>query len=527
MFRRCLASLFFIMLTFALLSPFAAPNAFATDNGPGSGLPARTGEQIAAQWTKLMQPKADYRKPYAAAPNTSKPYAAGALRDDYVQDGVHAINFYRFISGLPYDVTASAELNAQAQHGAVLLAASGQFTHFPKRPSDMPMEFYDQGYAATSSSNIYSSSGYDDHIVARSIDAYMEDSDVGNLDRVGHRRWILNPPLRRIGIGQAEGSDGTAYSALKVFDSSRAAPPRYHYVAYPAEGLFPIEVFKGTYAWSVSINPQEYAEPILKNVKVALKRVADNKTWTLTSANNQATVSGAYMNVENNGYGSGPAIIFRPNGIKAYKAGDKFEVAIAGLKSASGASATIRYSVEFMSAANYVPSSASAGTTRFTDIAKHWAKPTIEWAAGQSIVSDIKGPFRPNDDVKEEEFVRIFLEAADITLAPVDDGERWSANYYDYAANKGYNLPGIEQMQLRQRPITRLSVAELVASAAGLSATGDAAIQYLLDKGYSKGKTAATVDGYAGSDPLTRAEAVQFIRNLVEAGFTLNERIDA
>ncbi|MBO9599777.1 MAG: S-layer homology domain-containing protein [Cohnella sp.] len=522
MFRKLTIFLIFIALTLALLPALSAPHASATSTEPGSGLPARSGEEIAAQWTKLMQPKADFRKPYSSAPTTSKPYDAGALRSDYVQDGVNAINFYRFISGLPYDVTATAELNKQAQHGAALLAATGQFTHFPKpKPSDMPEDFYDQGYDATSTSNIYSSYGYDDHIVARSIDAYMEDSDVGNLSRLGHRRWILNPPLQRIGIGQAEGNDGTSYSALKVFDSSRAAATRFHYVAYPAEGLFPIETFRGTYAWSVGINPVEFAEPSLKNVKVSLKRVADNKTWTLTSANNQATVSGAYMNVENSGYGSGPAIIFRPDGISAYQAGDKFEVTITGLKSASGANKTIHYAVEFMSAAHYEAPSKAPGTTRFTDIAKHWAKPAIEWAAGQGIVSDIRGPFRPDDNVKEEEFLKMFLESGDAAIASAEPGESWSAGYYDYAANKGYNLPGILRDQIRSEPITRLSVAELVSSAAGQAYTGEDAIRFLLDNGYSKGKTAATVAGYAGSDPLTRAEATQFIRNLIEAGFTL------
>jgi len=524
MFRRFTVFLTFIMLTFAIVPAFEAPYASATDNEQSSGLPARTGEQIAAQWAKLMQPKADFRKPYSTVPSTSKPYAAGALRSDYIQDGVNAVNFYRFISGLPYDVTAAAELNKQAQYGAALLAATGQFTHYPEQPADMSKEFYDQGYAATSSSNIYMSYGYDDHIVARSIDAYMDDSDVGNLDRVGHRRWILNPPFQRIGIGQAEGSDSYSYSALKVFDSSRATPTPYHYVAYPAEGLFPVEVFKGTYAWSVSINPDEYAKPSLKNVTVSLKRVSDNKTWKLTSANNKATVNGAYMNVENSGYGSGPAIIFRPNGISAYKAGDKYEVTITGLSSTGGASKTIHYAVEFMSAAHYEAASMTPGTTKFTDIAKHWAKPAIEWAAAQGIVSDIQGPFRPEDDVKEEEFLKMFLEAGDATVASAEAGARWSASYYDYAANKGYNLPGVTQEQLRPKPITRLSVAELVASAAGQAYTGDDAILYLLDNGYSNGKTSATVDGYAGSDPLTRAEAAQFIRNLIEAGFTLQAR---
>lgn len=42
----------------------------------------------------------------------------------------------------------------------------------------------------------------------------------------------------------------------------------------------------------------------------------------------------------------------------------------------------------------------------------------------------------------------------------------------------------------------------------------NASVQYLLDAGLSQGKTAATVEGYRAAEPLSRAEAVQFIMNL-------------
>ncbi|NHN32823.1 hypothetical protein [Paenibacillus agricola] len=45
--------------------------------------------------------------------------------------------------------------------------------------------------------------------------------------------------------------------------------------------------------------------------------------------------------------------------------------------------------------------------------------------------------------------------------------------------------------------------------------------QYILDKGYSHGKTSATVAGYKGRDLLTRAEAIQFVRNVKEKGMTI------
>ncbi len=52
----------------------------------------------------------------------------------------------------------------------------------------------------------------------------------------------------------------------------------------------------------------------------------------------------------------------------------------------------------------------------------------------------------------------------------------------------------------------------------------DDAIRYLLNMGYSSGKTAATVQGYAGQESLTRAEAVVFLQNLKEKGFELWSR---
>ncbi|SFM09129.1 Cysteine-rich secretory protein family protein [Paenibacillus sp. 1_12] len=50
------------------------------------------------------------------------------------------------------------------------------------------------------------------------------------------------------------------------------------------------------------------------------------------------------------------------------------------------------------------------------------------------------------------------------------------------------------------------------------------AISFLLNQGLSKGKTAATVEGYRAADKLSRAEAVQFIRNLKQMQFQLSAR---
>src|SRR5690606_13710777 len=127
-----------------------------------------------------------------------------------------------YISGLPADVSTTDELNQSAAYGAVLLAAEGDFSHEPRRPADMPKAFYDKGLASTTTANIFGSYGYDNHILAASIEAYMEDSDEFNLDRLGHRRWILNPLLKQVGMGLARGQDEYDYATLQVFDESRS-----------------------------------------------------------------------------------------------------------------------------------------------------------------------------------------------------------------------------------------------------------------------------------------------------------------
>jgi uncharacterized protein YkwD len=503
-----------------LLSVLSLPNftpASAAVNDTDSGLPARSALEIVSLWKQTMNPKADYKHPYVTAPSVASPYSPGSLQPEYVQDGVNELNFYRFISGLPADLTVDDDLNLKAQYGSVLLASEGNFGHTPPQPKDMADDFFQRGYASTSTANIYASYGYNDHILFHSVQAYMDDSDTTNLERVGHRRWVLNPPLKRVGMGLAKGKDDFSYTALQIFDKSRPETVNYHYIAYPAQGMFPVEVFGAGDAWSVSINPKEFAKPALDSVTATVVRLRDHKSWRLGAANNKVTENGAYFNVENSYYGTGPAIVFRPDGVGKYSAGDTYQVRIEGLTDKDGAAKQIDYTVDFMSA----KADPSLPAPKFNDISRHWARQTIDWAAGAGIVTGYPdGSFKPDKKVSEAEFVAMFSIA---TGAQVDTTATavWSDGYYGFALLHHFSLHGLIDSKAKTMPINRTSVAELLASAAGNPLKGNSAIQYLLDKGYSKGKTAATVQGYKGTDTLTRAEAVQFVKNALDAQFTL------
>jgi hypothetical protein len=218
----------------------------------------------------------------------------------------------------------------QAQHGAVLLAVS-TFSHTPPKPADMDQTFYNLAYASTSSSNI--AAGFSS-IAASIKDGYMRDSDSGNIDRVGHRRWILNPPMAKTGFGYAGQS-----STLQAFDASRSPAVDWQTVCWPATGYFPVQFMAGADPWSVTLNPNYWSKPAKASVKVTLRNVDDGLVWNFSAAD--SNTGGRYFNVETSGYGVSNCIIFRPDGVAAYGAGTTWEATITGLYRKNGSAESL------------------------------------------------------------------------------------------------------------------------------------------------------------------------------------------
>ncbi|WP_028549120.1 S-layer homology domain-containing protein [Paenibacillus sp. UNC451MF] len=158
-------------------------------------------------------------------------------------------------------------------------------------------------------------------------------------------------------------------------------------------------------------------------------------------------------------------------------------------------------------------------TAAFGDIGSHWAKASIEWAQQYHIVDGYSdGNFHPDGKVTEAEFLAMLFRMYPNSTKDlnVPTGGDWSDTFYSYANHFQLGLTG----DARDQAIQRVQVAQVIAGLSGKHYVEDRdAIRYLLSSGYSEGKTAATVEGYGGNDPLTRAEALQFLRNLQEKGF--------
>lgn len=159
------------------------------------------------------------------------------------------------------------------------------------------------------------------------------------------------------------------------------------------------------------------------------------------------------------------------------------------------------------------PSSTFAAANGFKDVpSSHWAYNTIIWGQQNHVVEGFQDQtFRPSQGVSESQFLAMLLRSFKTDIPAARAGESWSTPYYTLA--KSLNYPVSDNANAL---ITRTSVAELIASTQGKNYSGVNAIKFMLGKGVAQGKTENSVDGYKGNDSLTRAEAVQFIKNVLD-----------
>ena len=286
----------------------------------GTPVTAHTKQEIRS-FIKKNKVSTNAKVKYKKKPRTKSPYRAGNLSNATKKSAIKMLNNIRYIAGLNANVTLKDSYGKLAQAASLVNAANGQLSHYPARPKKMKKSLYNQGLEGASSSNI--AMGFSS-LNAALVYGWMSDSDSGNIDRVGHRRWILNPSMQQTGFG-ATG----LYMAMYAFDTNGSGTQSN--VCWPAQNM-PLEYFNNTDAWSVSTG-----QKLTKNkIKVTLTRKSDNKTWTFSKKKKSG-----YFNVENSSYGLPGCIIFRPKKIK-YKKGNTFTVKITGVPTGE-----INYTVNF------------------------------------------------------------------------------------------------------------------------------------------------------------------------------------
>src|SRR5262245_6779094 len=281
----------------------------------------------------LMLPFGDVQAALAVINNWSAPAKKGSDIASERREALRRLQSYRAIAGVPWEgLELDDEMNRHAEAGAQLCEAIGRLDHRPANPG-WPEDKYQVGFKGTSSSNLFM--GAPD--LARSVDGYMDDSDATNIDRVGHRRWCLNPVMLKTGFGRSG-----KFAAMWSFDASRKNVPDYPFISFPPPGLVPAGSFQDHFAWHVTPNPKHYRRPASTSIQV--------KVWHKTDRNPDKP--GEAMKVTNlqvaePGPGQGSAIIFRPENVHVAE-GARYLVEVEGLQKADGTAATIRFFVIFL-----------------------------------------------------------------------------------------------------------------------------------------------------------------------------------
>lgn len=334
-----------------------------------------------------------WKEAYEVKPVISSPYSPGKLQEAYILEGVKAVNWVRYLAGLPDDIEADLTLGDQQQAAALLNAIHGELNHYPAQPQGMSASLYSLGANGAKSSNIAYGA---DNFMEAVVDLYMADSSTGNIDRVGHRRWILNPSMKKTMFGAALGQSGThevAYSNMYSFDKSRpAGEVTYEYIAWPAAGQFPLEVWHDKDPWSISLNPDIYDNTKTSSVTVKMTRQSDGKVWNFSADDRDK--AGKYFTVNKGGYGIPYCIIFRPDLAMEYKAEDQFHVEVTGLYGkANGKQLSLSYDTQFFKAKQETeqpieqPTSPTVNTVQISP----WAKEDYLKLSEHSLLDGLEG----------------------------------------------------------------------------------------------------------------------------------------
>ncbi|MBI4701391.1 MAG: CAP domain-containing protein [Deltaproteobacteria bacterium] len=230
---------------------------------------------------------------------------AGKLAEGGITDTLERLNMFRWLVGLG-PCSDDADFNEGAQLCANIESWWPWQGGSPHAPPPDSKCYTAEGAATAGASNIAWGSGHP----AEAIDQFMQDA--GNDDTMGHRRWILNPPLGPVGIGYWTG--GGMYGdaeCLRVFASSGGGPSP-QWLAFPNPGYAPLAVAQWTWTFHGKLGG-------IPQAQVSVLRVDDNTPLDVT------------MKPLVQGFGELGTTSWVPKGWKP-QAGATYRVTVSGLK---------------------------------------------------------------------------------------------------------------------------------------------------------------------------------------------------
>ena len=277
---------------------------------------------------------------------------AGKLADSTLKEGLDLINMIRKTAGLG-EVTLDDTYNEYAQNGALIMKASentvgGGLSHNPVKVDNTTKEQQDLGHLGTRNGNIgLGHTSLTDTI----LNGYMYDGDRNNIAAMGHRRWILNPTMGKVGFGQVDG-----YNCMYAHDNSNPDEKIEDFVTWPAENM-PIELM--TYCKSESLAGTTASSMPWTCQLGTNYRIAPSTELTITVTypdGHEYTIpqKNVYCNNQKYGYTNGCITfdardfdVFKTSSDDFTKLGNNYSVKIDGVLDKNGNKTSIEYDVNF------------------------------------------------------------------------------------------------------------------------------------------------------------------------------------
>ncbi len=180
---------------------------------------------------------------------------AGTVDAAYLDAGLLRIRYFRVMAGLPDGLIMNSALNAKCQKAALMMTANRSLSHSP--PASWRC-YTSAGAEAASKSNL----AYGYGSLPAAVTGWIMDKATPSL---GHRRWILYPPLLSTGLG-ATPEDGHGGYSMWVSGVSGARPPGAEWISWPSPGYVPYQVTPTTY-WSFSYPRADFSAASIRMTK--------------------------------------------------------------------------------------------------------------------------------------------------------------------------------------------------------------------------------------------------------------------
>ncbi len=307
---------------------------------------AATRDELRQAYREIADAHSD-ASPYLELPDPETCARSGSLTDAAQLEALDYVNFLRWIAGLE-PVALNPLYTLRSQNGALLLAANDALTHTPDRPEVMDDALYESALLGTAQGNLAKFNWMRPEILLDGIEYFARDDGSMNLAVLGHRRWLLNPCMAETGFGLANSMSGMSYVVMYAVDGGNADAD-WAQVCWPAPGAFPVELMRGTIAWSVSLNDAVY-DLAASSPAVQLVEEVSGAHFSFDLATGAGD---GFCHLSEDACGSGSCIIFRPDlagaGLGEYLQNQVWDATITGLVRTDGSPATIEYRVEMAS----------------------------------------------------------------------------------------------------------------------------------------------------------------------------------